>query len=827
MKRFRDWNMRSKMIVLFGLTFTIGIVLMFLMIFFIVGRHVLGVRDDMLSHIEARNSRIEGVMKEQEKRNLETISDDVEKMIKVLVDSSSDSYLLAIVREMEREAEYFYSLYQKGDMTEAEAKSLFRDLINKRQNTIGQSGYPVVFDMKAYPEHIYAVVNPTLTARELNRGYDYLKEFTTEEIDFLHEIYEKKEGILEYDWREASETGNKKIKKKKFAFTTFEPWNYKILATMYKEEVLELTQISILKKIREKVNSIKIGESGYVYIMKTDTTMISHPIPQLLGVNILSTLNTQEEYKGRFDFMKDIVDMVLENEEGWTDYLARNESIGEEELLKKFAHYNYLEELDWIIVSSAYEEEIYKNFQVTMKELNKKFDIIQKDSINNIRIASFIVLGFIFVFIIILFLVIVLYSNQLSKKTKKMVFVVQDMYKDGVWNLNKEIHIDSKDEIGLLSKYFNAFTDSLNNVIIHIREMIKSTKSISSDLIDISDNSDSSLIQIKESIKLMENKIESLDKEINIATRSTAEIDTFIKKVSEMISVQATSTNESSASIEQMIASIRSIAHITEEKRKKANVLEGTVMEGEKNMKETTDLMKKVVESANVMMDLITVINNIAGQTNLLAMNAAIEAAHAGESGRGFGVVADEIRKLAEDTANNSKEITKSLKEVIGYINVSENSIHKTGNIFTNIVEGIKEVSNSMSEINMSMTELSSGSNQVMKTLEKLTSTTEEVKSSSREMDTRIDSIKESIDFTNEMSEEVNKQMKGISEEISGLSKIMNKLSETGESNNYNILELQKYIKNFKVKSDEGDMSEGGEGTFETKTSNLPMEVKD
>jgi len=129
-----------------------------------------------------------------------------------------------------------------------------------------------------------------------------------------------------------------------------------------------------------------------------------------------------------------------------------------------------------------------------------------------------------------------------------------------------------------------------------------------------------------------------------------------------------------------------------------------------------------------------TIIQSIASQTNLLAMNAAIEAAHAGDAGRGFTVVAEEIRKLAEDSSQQSKDIAGNLKEIKQTIDMVVQTSSDAGNAFGNIEQLVHRVENLVQEIQQAMQEQNTGNQQVLESLKNMQNITMEVKDGSREM---------------------------------------------------------------------------------------------
>jgi len=359
----------------------------------------------------------------------------------------------------------------------------------------------------------------------------------------------------------------------------------------------------------------------------------------------------------------------------------------------------------------------------------------------------------------------------------------------------------SNDEIGKLSGYFNEFISGLQGMIGNIATVTERSRGVSDNLAATGEETLASLNEIRANTEGVKNKIERLDISVEESTKSAKDVGSFIARVSELIQSQAAAINESSASIEEMSASISNIAKATEEKLKIAETLETTALQGESEMEESVRMMKKVADSAGVIMEMIEIIQDIAGRTNLLAMNAAIEAAHAGEFGKGFAVVADEIRNLAESSAESARQITHSLGEVTEYIKVAENSTDRTGEVFTKIVLAVKDVSQGMSEMKNATYELSIGSDQILEALTSLVETTEEVKSSSSEMTERINIIGDSMDELSKVSKDTKVGMEEISIGIGEINSASALISEAGNQNRENVNELESLVDQFVVSS--------------------------
>lgn len=411
---------------------------------------------------------------------------------------------------------------------------------------------------------------------------------------------------------------------------------------------------------------------------------------------------------------------------------------------------------------------------------------------------AFITIGVsIFLVSILLIIILTLYLTRIIiKPLKNTKQLIHDLA-SGNADLSKKLPVLTQDEIGQVAEEFNHFLDFQTQII-------KKIKKVSSENSEVANKLSDQVIELKKG--LLDTKIHSeniqkdsiyLDQEIKTSNNDSVQIKSLINDVLKQISEQSSAVNESSSSIEEMSASIINIANLSEEKLKVVNILSEEVSKGESYMEETREVIKKVADSANVIRELIGVINGIAEQTNLLAMNAAIEAAHAGDTGKGFAVVADEIRKLAEDSGKNSKEISSSLNEVIDFIHVSEEASSKTSDLFKKIVISIKEVANSMQEMKSSTDEMAVGSEQTIKALALLVKISESVNSSAKNMDNKLQNIIQAMMKFSDISSANSNKTEEIIDLIEKLAKKINEVSKFGENNNLNSKELEDIIGQF------------------------------
>ncbi|MDR3170158.1 MAG: methyl-accepting chemotaxis protein, partial [Treponema sp.] len=262
---------------------------------------------------------------------------------------------------------------------------------------------------------------------------------------------------------------------------------------------------------------------------------------------------------------------------------------------------------------------------------------------------------------------------------------------------------------------------------------------------------------------------------------------------------QTSSVTQSSSAIEEMLANIQSVTQTLIKNTENVKKLADASEVGRSGLQEVaTDIQEIARESAGLM-EINAVMENIASQTNLLSMNAAIEAAHAGEAGKGFAVVADEIRKLAESSGEQSKTISTVLKKIHDSIDTITKSTDAVLNKFEAIDRGVKTVSDQEQNILSAMEEQNEGSKQILEAIAQLNDLTQKVKDGSLEMQ---ESSKEVIHESKNLEQVTQQITSGMNEMASGADQInvaVGRVDNICSENKENIDILVREVSKFKI----------------------------
>jgi methyl-accepting chemotaxis protein len=302
-----------------------------------------------------------------------------------------------------------------------------------------------------------------------------------------------------------------------------------------------------------------------------------------------------------------------------------------------------------------------------------------------------------------------------------------------------------------------------------------------------------------ESMKAVKSKQEKSAAE---ATEAVKNIQTNIDSLNKLVEEQSSSVETSSSAIEEMIANIQSVNKTLVANTKNVDQLSEASENGKAGLQTVAEKIDEIAKESEGLLEINSVMENIASQTNLLSMNAAIEAAHAGEAGKGFAVVADEIRKLAESSGEQSKTTAAMLKKIKASIDSITSSSNDVLARFGVIDTGVKTVSQQEQNIISAMEEQGIGGQQLLKSIARLKELSVAVEKGSEDMTTTGSHL---IKQTNELITNSNDAINGMNEMLNGamqqIRTAVKQVDEMSNENTKNFEDLKLETNKFKVSS--------------------------
>lgn len=411
--------------------------------------------------------------------------------------------------------------------------------------------------------------------------------------------------------------------------------------------------------------------------------------------------------------------------------------------------------------------------------INEQYDIINEQIIYFQSLGDIITAVFIFISLIISIVLALISAGKIAKSIQKIGSSLSIM---STGDLTKEINIKSSDEIGRLSGDMSSFQFGLNESLNKVKKYSQDNKIAKEALISTASETSVAAVEISQNINSINNQMSTLDNNIMKSSIEIDGISTFTIELSNHIVEQTAMVEQSTTSIKEMIVSISNVATLSKNNQEIIKSLVETASEGDNQLTETTDIIEDINSSVNQINNMALVVQNISEQTNLLAMNAAIEAAHAGEHGKGFNVVADEIRKLAEASAKNTKEISKSIENIAGKIERASISGISTRNAFSNINTNITSVSNALMAISDNTSELNIGGQQILEVMSRLSEISSIVQDKSLEVKNSTNSVSDLIEIVNQISRTVTNAIAEVNIGFNEVSVAMNGLKDISDS---------------------------------------------
>ena len=415
------------------------------------------------------------------------------------------------------------------------------------------------------------------------------------------------------------------------------------------------------------------------------------------------------------------------------------------------------------------------------------------DTINVLRI------GVIIAALLILFaalIIVSIFSRKLVRPIQNSVPVLEKIA-HGDFTVRLPIH--GNNEITDMFEYFNETIEKIGISIKQVGINSNVMEEIGSELASNMTETASAVNEISANIDGVKQQAMTQAASVTETAATVEEIIRTIKQLNGSIENQAASVAESSSAIEQMVSNIASITQTLDKTNDAVKTLANATADGKETVSGANNVTQRIAEESGGLLEASSVIQHIASQTNLLAMNAAIEAAHAGEAGKGFAVVADEIRKLAEESSTQGKTITETLKVLsaeIETLSASAKTAEEKFNIIFSLSDQVKTMSQNLMD---AMREQENGSKEVLSAIRDINMVTNQVNDGSAEMLHGGENVAQEMQKLDELTRVITDSMNEMASGAVQISNAVQEVNTISQKNKESIENLSKEVGKFKV----------------------------
>ena len=378
-------------------------------------------------------------------------------------------------------------------------------------------------------------------------------------------------------------------------------------------------------------------------------------------------------------------------------------------------------------------------------------------------------------FIVLTLLLVSFLSQMVTRPVARAVPQLRSLMSG---DLTTRVETHGVDEVARALDTINRLAESVDTSIRHSTEGVSTASELAARLDSQAEGQRSSVATATANVEDVTSRAGELREKVDAAASATEEISRTLENLESTIGQQSTAVEETASSSEELGATAENVVQVSEKRRDAAQELKTVIGDGRTRLDEAERTMSELSGKIGDLEDLNKVIANLAAQTNLLAMNAAIEAAHAGDAGAGFAVVASEIRSLAESASRNASDSSNFLKETAAGIEQGTKVMGSVRESFDRIEGETGSVVESMEEIVSAAREMNDSARNISEMMLRVKESNSDVVSGVTQINEGVQEINTTSQTTREVANETSQTLSGVSSEMSGVSERARQVAE-------------------------------------------------